>query len=56
MPEVVSCDLATHDRAELAAEIERLQCRTALLGAVVGLLIAMLRDSSRPFLWDHESW
>jgi transposase InsO family protein len=45
MPEVISCDLATHDRAELTAEIERLRCRTALLGAVVGLLIAVLRAS-----------
>ena len=43
VPEVISCDLATHDRAELTAEIERLRCRTALLGAVVGLLIAVLR-------------
>jgi transposase InsO family protein len=45
MPEVISCDLATHDRAELTAEIERFRCRTALLGAVVGLLIATLRVS-----------
>ncbi len=45
VPEVISCDLATHDRAELTAEIERLRCRTALLGAVVGLLIAVLRAS-----------
>ena len=35
VPEVISCDLATHDRAELTAEIERLRCRTTLLGAVV---------------------
>jgi hypothetical protein len=45
VPEVISCDLATHDRAELTAEIERLRCRTILLGAVVGLLIATLRAS-----------
>jgi len=45
MPDVISCDHAAHDRAELAAEIERLQRRTALLGAVVGLLIALLRVS-----------
>jgi hypothetical protein len=45
VPEVISCDLATHDRAELSAEIERLRCRTSLLGAVVGLLIAVLRAS-----------
>jgi hypothetical protein len=46
MPEVISCDVAAHDRAELTAEIERLRGRTALLGAVVGLLIAMLRASN----------
>ena len=45
MPEVISCDLATHDRAELTTEIERLRRRAALLGAVVGLLIAVLRAS-----------
>jgi transposase InsO family protein len=45
MPEVVSCDLVARDRAELTEEIERLRGRTALLGAVVGLLIATLRAS-----------
>jgi transposase InsO family protein len=45
MPEVISSDLAAHDRAELTAEIQRLRRRIALLGAVVGLLIAMLRAS-----------
>jgi hypothetical protein len=45
MTEVVTCELATHDYAELAAEIERLRRRTALLGAVVALLIAVLRAS-----------
>lgn len=45
MPEVISCDLATRDRAELTVEIERLRGRTALLGAIVGLLIAVLRAS-----------
>ncbi len=45
MPEVISCDLATDDRAALTAEIERLRRRIALLGAIVGLLIAMLRAS-----------
>jgi hypothetical protein len=43
--EVVSCDLAKDDRGELVAEIEKLRSRTALLGAVVGLLIALLRVS-----------
>jgi len=44
-PDVISCDLAAHDHAELIAQIERLRYRTALLGAVVGLLIALLRAS-----------
>jgi len=45
LPDVISCDLSAHDYAELTAEIERFLCRTALLGAVVGLLIALLRAS-----------
>jgi hypothetical protein len=44
--DVVTGDLAAHDRVELAAEIERFRRRTALLGAVVGLLIVMLRVSN----------
>jgi hypothetical protein len=43
--DVVSCDFAIRDRTELVAEIENLRRRTALLGAVVGLLTAMLRVS-----------
>jgi len=43
--EVVSCDFAGGGRAELVAEIEKLRRRTALLGTVVGLLIALLRVS-----------
>jgi len=43
--DVVSCDFDIRDRTELVAEIEKLRRRTALLGAVVGLLIAMLRVS-----------
>jgi hypothetical protein len=45
VPDVISCDLAAYDHAEPTAEIERLRRRTALLGAVVGLLIAVLRVS-----------
>jgi hypothetical protein len=41
MPDVVTGDLA----ADGHAEIERFRRRTALLGAVIGLLIAMLRVS-----------
>ena len=43
--DVVSCDFAGGERAELIVEIERLRRRTALLGAVVGLLNGMLRVS-----------
>jgi len=52
VPDVISCDLAADDRAELTAEIERLQRRTALLGAVVALLIAVLRASKTQL--DYE--
>ena len=44
-PDVITGDLAAHDHAEMAYEIDRLRRRTALLGAVVGLLIAMIRVS-----------
>ena len=43
--EVVTCEFAAHDYAELVVEIERLRRRTVLLGAVVGLLMALLRAS-----------
>jgi hypothetical protein len=42
---VISCDLTDDDGGELVAEIEGLRRRTALLGAIIGLLIAMLRAS-----------
>ena len=44
-PDVVACKLADNDHADLLTEIERLRCRAALLGAVVGLLIALFRAS-----------
>ncbi len=44
-PDVVAGGPAFHDYAELAAEIERLRRRAALLGAVVGILTALLRIS-----------
>ncbi len=50
--EVVSCDFAEDDRGELVAETERLRRRTALLGAVVGLFIAVLRASKIQL--EHE--
>ena len=45
LPDVVTSDLVARDRADLLAEIRQYQHRAALLGAVVGLLIAMLRIS-----------
>jgi transposase InsO family protein len=45
MPDVISCPLAADDHAELVAQIERLRHRTALLSAVVALLVAVLRAS-----------
>ena len=52
LPDVVTSDLVARDRADLLAEIRQYQHRAALLGAVVGLLIAMLRVSKvRP---DYE--
>jgi hypothetical protein len=49
---VISFDLAAHDHAELIAQIERLRHRTALIGAVVALLVAVLRASKIQF--DYE--
>jgi len=42
-PDIVTADLAFDCDAEMATEIERLRRRTTLLGAIVGLLVAMLR-------------
>ncbi len=45
LPDVVTSNLVARDRADLLAEIRQYQHRAALLGAVVGLLIATLRVS-----------
>ena len=45
LPDVVTSDLVARDRADLLAEIRQYQHRAALLGTVIGLLIAMLRIS-----------
>jgi putative transposase len=45
LPDVVTSELATWDRAALISEIHALRQRTALLAGVVGLLAAMLRVS-----------
>jgi hypothetical protein len=47
-PDVVTADLAADCYAEMSIEIERPRRRTALLGAIIGLLIAMLRISKCP--------
>jgi len=52
IPDVVSCDLLSAEEAELLAEVQALRHRTAVLGAIVGLLVAMLRASERRL--DHE--
>ena len=52
-PDVVTCDLLVHDRADLLAEIRQYQERTALLGAIVGLLIAMLRVSKVQLAYER---
>jgi hypothetical protein len=44
-PDVVTADSASDCYSEMATEIERPRRRTTLLGAIVGLLIAMLRVS-----------
>jgi putative transposase len=44
-PDVVTSDVVVRDRADQLVEIRQYQQRTALLGAIAGLLIAMLRVS-----------
>jgi putative transposase len=44
-PDVITADHVTDCYAEMAAEIGRLRRRTALLAAIVGLLLAMFRIS-----------
>jgi len=51
-PDVFISDLAARERADLIVEIRELEHRTALLRAVVGLLITMLRVSKVRF--DYE--
>lgn len=43
IPDVVTCEIVDFDRADLVAEVQGLRQRTALLGAVAGSLMAMLR-------------
>jgi len=50
--DVASCDFTRDERGQLIAEIASFQRRTALLGTIVGLLMAMLRVSKIQF--DYE--
>ena len=52
IPDVVTCDLLSAETTELLVEIQELRHRAAVLGAIVGLLVAMLRVSERRL--DHE--
>ena len=52
IPDVVTCDLLSVEKTELLAEMQELRHRTAVLGAIVGLLVAMLRVSEHRL--DHE--
>ncbi len=53
--DVVSCDLADDDRGELVAEIEKLRRQTALLGAIVGLLMSVLGASKARLDYERLS-
>ena len=53
MPDVVTCDLAISDRSDLVVEIRELRHRTALLEAVIGLLVGMLRVSKVQFEYER---
>ena len=50
LPDVVTSELVAFDRAALISEIHALRQRTALLAAVVGLLVSMLRVSKGLFV------
>ena len=52
-PEVITGEQAIYDRVQLVAEIHALRQRAALLGAVVGLLIAMLHVSKIRFGYER---
>jgi transposase InsO family protein len=53
VPDVVTSDLVARDRSGLLIEIEELQRRVALLGAVIGLLTTMLRVSKVRFDFER---
>ncbi len=55
LPDVVTSELGTCDRAALICEIHALRQRTALLTGVVGLLAAMLRVSKHRTEYERYS-
>jgi transposase InsO family protein len=52
IPDVVTCDSLSAEKTELLAEMQELRHRAAVLGAIVDLLVVMLRVSERRL--DHE--
>jgi hypothetical protein len=47
IPDVVTCESLSAEKTELLAEMQELRHRVAVLGAIVGLLVAMFRVSER---------
>jgi len=47
IPDVVTCDSLSAEKIELLVEMQELRHRVAVLGAIVGLLVVMLRMSER---------
>ena len=47
IPDVVTCDSLSAEKTDLLAELQELRHRLAVLGAIVGLLVVMLRVSER---------
>ena len=43
IPDVVTCDLLSAEKSQLLVEIQELRHRVAVLRAIVGLLVVMLR-------------
>ena len=52
IPEVVRCGPVSAEKTELVAEIRELRHRAAVLKAIIGLLVVMLRVSERQL--DHQ--
>ena len=52
IPDVVTCDSLSAEKTELLVALQELRHRAAVLGAIVALLVAMLRLSERRL--DHQ--